>query len=307
MIGGSRLQRELAPLRAVARSDLPVVLVGATGTGKERFASAIHHWSERTGPLHAVNCAALPVALAESELFGHERGAFTGADLKTRGHFRAADGGTLFLDELQELPSSLQAKVLRAVELKHVTPLGDSRSVAYDSRIVVASQRPLSELVAEGRFRADLAMRLSGITIAISRLEQRRVDVPSLFDHFLREHASGSIPVTTGKFFERLCLHTWPGNIRELELLARRMLALHAHKTLSLSELPDEFSPVIDQDDPTRLGFQSRDEEDLHVLNAALARTGGNVKRAAELANLSRARAYRLLGKRPTPEQPASE
>ena len=150
LLGGVGLNRVLSPLCAVAQSDLPIVLVGATGTGKERFAAAVHHFSQRSGPLHSVNCAALPAALAESELFGHERGSFTGAELKTRGHFRAAEGGTLFLDELQELSSSLQAKLLRAVEMKQVTPLGDTRSFGFDARIVVASQQPLNELVASG-------------------------------------------------------------------------------------------------------------------------------------------------------------
>jgi DNA-binding NtrC family response regulator len=285
---------------------LPVVLFGETGTGKERFAAALHYFSQRTGPLHAVNCAALPESLAESELFGHERGAFTGAELKTRGHFRAAEGGTLFLDELQELSAPLQSKVLRAVELKQVTPLGESRSFAYDARIVVASQRPLSDLVAAGQLRQDLAMRLSGLTVSIPSLAKRRSDIPTLFAHFLRENASGPAPSVSGKFYERLCLHGWPGNIRELELLARRMLALHGKNPLSLNELPENFM-ASNGEEPAAFGFETRDEEDRHRLQTALKQTGGNLKKAAELVNLSRARAYRVLGKQPAPDQGEGE
>lgn len=304
MMGNARLVRTLAPVRAAATSSLPVVLSGETGTGKERFAAAIHHMSRRSGVLHAINCAALPAGLAESELFGHERGAFTGAEHKTRGHFRAAEGGTLFLDELQELPLRMQAKVLRAIELKQITPLGDSRAVSFDARIVVACQRPLMELVAEGRFREDLAMRVSGLTVSIPPLRERRAEIPSLFEHFLREHASGVFPSPTAKFYERLCLYSWPGNVRELELMARRMLALHGQTTLTELELPEQFALSSENDLPTA---QTRDEADRRLLNDALKRTGGNMKQAAGLANVSRARAYRLFGKRADAGGNASE
>ena len=297
LLGGPIVQRALNQLSAVAPTELPIMLIGATGTGKERFAAAAHRFSGRLGPLHPVNCAALPTTLAESELFGHERGAFTGADSRTRGHFRAADGGTLFLDEIQELSMSLQAKVLRAVELRQVTPLGDSRAFGFDARLVVASQTPLRQLVEAGSFREDLAMRLDGLTIKLAPLTQRRGDIPTLFDYFLREHSSGAVPSVPASVYERLCLYGWPGNVRELELLARRLLALHADRPLSVADLPEQF----DLSRPTssgELAFQSRDDEDRHALNTALQQTGGNVKRAAELARLSRSRAYRLLGRR---------
>jgi DNA-binding NtrC family response regulator len=297
LVGGRRVQRDLEPLRLAAASTLPIVLIGATGTGKERFAKAIHEWSGRPGPLHAVNCAALPAELAESELFGHERGAFTGAELRTRGHFRAADGGTLFFDEIQELPSTLQAKILRAVEREEVIPVGDTRAVAYDARIVVASQRSLHELATAGRFREDLAMRLSGLTVSVPSLGERLADIPTLFEYFLKQHASGNLPLVEARFYERLCLYAWPGNVRELELLARRMLVLHSEGPLLSAMLPAEFGAVSAENDSTRLRFDSRDEEDRHVLRTALEQTGGNMKRAAELANISRARAYRLMGK----------
>lgn len=300
LIGGVLLNRALGALKAVAPSALPVVLVGATGTGKERFASALHRFSGRGGPFHAVNCAALPSALAESELFGHEKGAFTGAEAKTRGHFRAADNGTLLLDEVQELPLNLQAKILRAVELKEVTPLGESRTFSFDARIVVATQRPLLELVAAGRFRDDLAMRLSGLTVSIPALAQRRADIPTLFHHFLIEHSSGQCPSVSTKVYERLCLHDWPGNVRELELMARRMLTLHSAHTFTVDDLPPGFGALPEIEREASLTFVSRDDEDRHNLDIAMRETGGNVKRAAELARLSRARAYRLLGKRTT-------
>jgi DNA-binding NtrC family response regulator len=185
-----------------------------------------------------------------------------------------------------------------------VTPLGDSRSFSYDARIVVASQRPLSELVTAGRLRADLAMRFGGLTVAIPSLAQRRADIPTLFAHFLRENASGCVPSVSSKFYERLCVYEWPGNIRELELLARRMLALHGQSSLSVNELPETLaapSPSYGQE----LSFETRDEEDLHRLQTALKQTGGNLKKAAALVSLSRARAYRLLGKQPSAEEGA--
>ena len=175
--GGAAMRAAVAPLRGVAASDLPIVLEGETGTGKEVVAGALHRWSGRSGPLVAVNCAALPEALAEGELFGYRRGAFTGADRASPGFFRAADGGTLLLDEISDLPLALQAKLLRVLEQREVQPLGEARPVPIDVRVVVAGQQSLTESVRAGRFRADLLARLDGLTIQLPPLRQRREDV----------------------------------------------------------------------------------------------------------------------------------
>lgn len=297
LFGGSRLRRVVEALNAVARSDLSVALVGATGSGKERLAFALHAKSERRGPFYAVNCAALPLNLAESELFGHARGAFTGAESRTSGHFRAADGGTLLLDELQDLPLPMQAKVLRAIESKQVIPLGETRPLHFDARIVVTAQRPLDDLVAEGKLREDLAMRLNGFELVLPGLRDRRVDVPSLFWQFLRDHSSGRYPAVSSKFYARLCSYAWPGNVRELELLARRMLALHGSSPLiDCDHLPEKFSQLESAEPPPHSNtvFETRDDQDLFRLKEALEDCG-SMKGAAERIGISRQRAYRLM------------
>ena len=168
--GGGALQAALAPLRQAAASDLPIVLEGETGCGKEVVTRTLHRWSGRSGPLVAVNCAALPEGLAEGELFGYRRGAFTGAERASVGYFRGADAGTLLLDEVSDLPLVLQAKLLRVLEERAVQPLGETRPVPIDVRVVVAGQQPLMEVMRAGRFRADLLARLDGLTVRLPPL-----------------------------------------------------------------------------------------------------------------------------------------
>ena len=187
---GPTASRLAAPARRLAPTGIALVLEGETGTGKERFACAIHGWSGRKGPLIAINCAALPEALAEAELFGHREGAFTSAIRASQGHFRAAQGGTLFLDEVTDMPPAVQAKVLRALEQKEVLPLGESRPVPVDVRILCATQVPLAQAVADKRLRADLHARLQGFTLRLPPLRERRADIPSLFVHLLGRHGS---------------------------------------------------------------------------------------------------------------------
>ena len=176
--------------------------------------------------------AALPEGLAEGELFGYRRGAFTGADRASPGFFRSAEGGTLLLDEVSDLPLPLQAKLLRVLQEGEVQPLGETRPVAVDVRIVVASQQPLMDAVREGRFRGDLLARLDGLTVRLPPLRQRKEDVPLLFSQLLREHTGGRAPAVEGDVVERLCVHDWPFNVRELVQLARQLLVLHANETL---------------------------------------------------------------------------
>jgi transcriptional regulator with AAA-type ATPase domain len=299
MFGGPELADLLTPLARAAKSNLPVVLVGETGTGKERFARATHHFSGRSGPFLAVNCAALPEQLAEAELFGYRRGAFTGAERASPGYFRAAHNGTLFLDEMPELSPNLQAKLLRVLEDGQVMGLGESTSVSVDVRIVSAGQRPLRELVLAGKLRQDLAARLNGLEVRIPPLCARRADVPRLFAQFLKQQSGGRPPAVEARLIEALCLHDWPENVRELEVLTRRLLAVHGHEpTLRRQHLPAELTALNDDATTGQRPSsppQDRREHDLTRLKKELDGNGGNVKAAAAALGISRQRIYRLL------------
>jgi transcriptional regulator of acetoin/glycerol metabolism len=303
---GPGLAPQLAELDRVAASDLPVLIVGETGVGKEFVAEAVHRLSGRRGRFQAVNCAALPVALAEAELFGHSRGAFTGAEQATLGHLRAADGGTLFLDELADLPLPVQAKLLRVLQDGRVTPLGDTRAYAVSFRVVAACQQAPDLLIASGRLRRDLVERLAGLTTTVSPLRQRRVDVAFFFRAFLNRYAGGTVPGVDPRMLECLLLHDWPGNVRELDLLTRRLLALHGHEPLlRRSFLPDSMIDNVPKGDETsaaRTGAVDRDPHDRLLLAKALRHHHGNVTRAAAEAGISRARAYRLMRNRSSEE-----
>ncbi|WP_411361106.1 nitric oxide reductase transcriptional regulator NorR [Pseudidiomarina sp. YC-516-91] len=215
------LQQVLQELEVVASADLPVLLLGETGVGKELFARQLHRWSNRsTKPLIYVNCAALPESLAESELFGHTRGAFSGATSERAGKFDSADGGTLFLDEIGELPSTIQAKLLRALQNGEIQRLGSDKSHKVNVRIVAATNRDLQQQVKNGDFRADLYHRLSVYPLPIPPLRERRDDIPLLVGHFLELNRSrlGLRAVRLTAAAERaLISYDWPGNVRELE------------------------------------------------------------------------------------------
>jgi transcriptional regulator of acetoin/glycerol metabolism len=303
--GGAVLRAAVAPLHQAAQSSLTVVLEGETGTGKEIVARSVHAWSGRPGPLVAVNCAALPEALAEGELFGYRRGAFTGADRASPGFFRSATGGTLLLDEVSDLPLPLQAKLLRVLQEGEVQPLGETRPVPVDVRIVVASQQPLMDAVKQGRFRADLLARLDGVTVTLPPLRQRKEDVPPLFSHMLRELTQGRAPAVEGEVVERLCIHDWPFNVRELLQLVRQLLVLHPGESLlRASHLPGRIGlrttdaiaakPVTK---PAARGEAAAggDAVELPALLVALRASGGNVARASAMLGITRQRAYRLM------------
>jgi hypothetical protein len=293
---GPTLQRVVEPLARAAPSDLPILIVGETGTGKERVAEYVHRQSGRTGPFHAVNCATIPAELAESQLFGHKAGAFTGALCASLGHFRAADGGTLFLDEILELPAAVQAKLLRVLQERRVIPLGDTKAVDVDVRIVAACQRP-AEGVERQPLRADLMARLSGLRLELPTLASRREEIPNLFMSFLRRHAAGHVPRVDGKLVERLCLHPWPGNVRELELLARRLLVVHADDgALKREHLP---AAMLEASPPPERQQPAETQRELSRLARALKESRGNVSRATASVGMSRSRAYRLIAGEP--------
>jgi transcriptional regulator with PAS, ATPase and Fis domain len=311
---GPALRARLAPARQAAASDLPIVIQGETGAGKEGAARSIHLWSGRQGPFAALNCAALPEALAEGELFGYRKGAFTGADRASPGHLRAAAGGTLFLDEIADLSLATQAKLLRAIEQREVVPLGESRPVSVDVRLVAATQIPLRRAVDENRFRGDLYARLDGFTLEIPPLRERIEEVPFLFQRFLGVHgrAGAPTPRLDPLLVERLCTYDWPFNVRELALLVRRLVSLHGEAPgLDRGMLPERLraapaaapapgAPAVgglpgSHDRPAVDAAEPGGEPGVEEFLAVLRTHQGNVKRAAEALRISRGRAYRLM------------
>ena len=314
LAGGPVLRPILEEAKKAASSALPTVILGETGTGKEGLAHAMHEWSGRKGPFVAVNCATLVPTLAEAELFGYRKGAFTGADRPSPGFFRAAQGGTLLLDEVTDLPEPVQAKFLRALEQHEISPLGESAPVRIDVRVLAATQISLTKVVEEHRFRADLCARLDGLTIRLPPLRERKQEIAYLFTHLLRLHSGGRPPEVEPRLVEQLCLYDWPFNVRELDLLARRLLVLHGHEELlRRSYLPEHILNPPAKGEPVpapvaQVGsgavaaapnspqsHRARRERELFLLTEALRAHKGSVARAAAAVGISRQRAYRLM------------
>ena len=288
VIGESRLMRAvLGQVRAVADSDASVLLLGESGTGKELVARALH-WSSgrRAGPFVPVNCAAVPDGLLESELFGHEKGAFTGADRKRAGLFAAANGGTLFLDEVGELALATQVKLLRAIQDKAVRPVGGSEDVQLDLRLVTATNRDLPALVHEGRFREDLYYRLAVIPIRLPALRERPEDIPLLAQHFLREAASRLGKPLTGfapEALEWLREHRWAGNVRELENVIERAAVLASGAAISLADVRTELAAA-----PTATALRPTLEElERQYIRRVLDEVRGDKQAAAKILGVS--------------------
>ncbi|MFT3692694.1 MAG: sigma 54-interacting transcriptional regulator [Kofleriaceae bacterium] len=246
VVADPAMARVYALLQRIAPSEIPVLITGETGVGKENAAFAVHHWSKRTGPFIAVNCAALgPESLIDSELFGHDRGAFTGAASAKAGLFESAAGGTLFLDEIGELPNSVQSRLLRALEAKTITRLGENRERPIDVRVVTATNRVLETEVASGRFRQDLMYRLMGANVVLPPLRDRRSEIPLLAHAFLVAacaRTGRNIMTIKPSAMQALVTHTWPGNVRELK---------HAMEYVSAAAPDDVVEPG---DLPERLG-----------------------------------------------------
>jgi len=237
IVGRSRaIQDVIRTAKLVAQSRSTVLVTGETGTGKELVARAIHDWStQRELPLVKVNCAALPETLIESELFGHVRGAFTGAVANKKGRFALADGGTIFLDEIGTISLSVQAKLLRVLQEREFEPLGSERTVKVDVRIIAATNRDLRQLTVEGKFQEDLYYRLNVIPIAMPPLRDRNEDIPPLVEHFARRHAERAGKSIAGVSPEALSILTeapWPGNVRELENTIERAVVLSTQSTI---------------------------------------------------------------------------
>ncbi|MGI9626811.1 MAG: sigma-54-dependent transcriptional regulator [Longimicrobiales bacterium] len=298
--------RAIQTAEKVARHPSPVLITGASGTGKELVARLVHRESTRGSmPFIPVNCGAIPENLLESEFFGYNKGAFSGADQDKPGLFEAADGGTFFLDEVGDLPQPLQVKLLRALQEGEVRRLGGTESIKVDVRIIAATNRDLASLSASGGFREDLYYRLAVVPIHLPPLRQRSEEVPDLVQHFVGRHTQRlGVPVTgvTRGAMEALLRYPWPGNIRELENVLERALVLAEHTEISLDDLPENVrtpatgSFAVEElaDDDLSVKRHTAQIE-AQLIRKALVRTGGNRTSAAELLDLSpRALRYKI-------------
>ncbi len=303
IIGKSpRMQEIYQVIEAVSQNKSNVLLSGENGTGKELVARTIHAKGPLSAkPFLAINCGALSETLLESQLFGHRKGAFTGAIEDHEGVFQAADGGTLFLDEITEIPLPLQVKFLRAIQEKEVTPLGSTRPVRVDVRIIAATNRELEDAVRDGSFRTDLFYRLNVVPIHLPPLRERREDIPLLVERFTEDFSRvyGVEPKrVTPAAMERITRYAWPGNIRELQNAIERAFALSSEPEITLKDLPpavlrvDDAVPPTDAADPLPL----EDVEKRNII-AALQRSGGNKNEAARLLGIDRQRLYRKIEK----------
>ncbi len=286
------MKRLLATLARAAPSELPVLILGETGTGKELIARALHRQSPRARqPFVAINCAAVPENIVESELFGHERGAFTGAVDRKVGLFEAAGRGVLFLDEVGDLPATLQAKLLRALETREYFRVGGTRLVRLEARVVSATNRDLLEEIAAGRFREDLYQRLNGVTLNVPPLRERSHDVALLARHFLDLVGGGRD--FSRKAFEALAAYPWPGNVRELEMVIRRTALLCPRPLIE----PDDL--VLEARRPTASKGMRTDltlaQMELEYIKAVLAKHRGNRGRAAKALGIDPKTLYNRL------------
>lgn len=284
------MQQVFGMVRRVAATEASVLILGESGTGKELVARAIHYGSERrAGPFVPVNCAAIPSELLESELFGHVRGAFTGAIKERKGKFELADGGTLFLDEVGELALELQPKLLRALQEREIEPVGGTpRKV--DVRVVTATNRDIEEEVGKGRFRDDLYYRLAVIPIYLPALHERKEDIPLLVRHFVTKYAGPEIKINDA-LFTRMQAYPWPGNVRELENAVERMLILRRGDTLEVEDFKmRSVQRVKGKDRVLNLPLEGYPLEDIEkeAVLEALHRSGGNQTRAAEFLRIPR-------------------
>jgi two-component system response regulator HydG len=304
IVGDSAAIRRVVELvEQVADSDASVLITGESGTGKELVARAVHERSRRRdAPFVAVNCAAMPASLLESELFGHERGAFTDAKKARPGLFVQASGGTLFLDEVGEMPLEMQVKLLRALQERKVRPIGGDAEVPFDARIVTATNRDLETEVEEGRFRADLFYRVNVVHIEVPPLRTRQADVLLLAQHFLSRHAQrngkpviGISPAAARKLLD----YDWPGNVRELENCMERAVALTRLSEITVDDLPDKVREhrstnlVIPAADPDEM--LTLEEMERRYIARVLGACSGNKTQAARVLGLDRRTLYRRL------------
>jgi two-component system response regulator AtoC len=302
MVGKSQPMRDLvAVVERIAPSDVPVLIEGESGTGKDVLARTIHALSRRAqGPYLALNMSAIPENLAESELFGHEKGAFSGADQARPGFFAEADGGTLFLDEIGLLPMQLQPKLLRVLQDGEYIPVGSRRPQKANVRVVCATNENLKRNVQEGKFREDLYYRIRVVPMRLPPLRERREDIPLLVEHLVQKHALrlGRPPLLPDAEAMRALLdHSWPGNIRELEHALERALLLASGTSLSLGDFPPEIAARAAEVAEGGRYRAARDAWERKYLEDLLREAGGSVGKAAEQAGLHRSTLYEKLAR----------
>ena len=324
LVGESlEIQNIFNTIQKVSQTDSTVLIIGESGTGKELVARAIHENSPRASkPLVIVNCGAIPSELLEAELFGHTKGAFTGATQTRQGRFEAAQGGTIFLDEVGELPLHLQVKLLRVLQTRQFESVGSNRTVEVDARIIAATNRDLEDAIAKKEFREDLYYRLNVIPVKIPSLRERRSDIPVLINHFVQQFnqvTGHSVEAPSGQILDALMAYDWPGNVRELENLMERLVILKGQGTVDLGDLPHRIFQKYAEGRPAGDGAMSMSEWEYprmvlpqtgvdlksivtafenHLVDQALARTSGNKNRASELLKMNRTTLVEKLRKR---------
>ena len=297
----SAMRRVIATIERIADASASVVIIGESGTGKELAARTIHQMSvRRPGPYVGVNCAAIPETLMESELFGHERGAFTGADRRREGCFESANGGTLLLDEITEMKVELQAKLLRVLEEQKVRRVGGSTEIPLDVRVLAASNRDVAQAVRDGKLREDLFYRLNVFTIELPPLRERRDDLPLLVQNFIQHYASRNKKDVVGVDDETLSAlqaHPWPGNVRQLRNVIERSLIVTNGRVIQRTDLPQEFQSISNVEGgyiKLRVGSSLEDMEK-ELITRTIEFSDGNKTRAAQLLGLSPKTLYNKL------------
>ncbi len=282
-------------VKTVAPTTATVLIMGKTGTGKEIVARAIHHQSRRRRrPFLAVSCASLPESLLESELFGHEKGAFTGAVERKKGKFEAADGGTLFLDEIGEISANTQVHLLRALEEKKITRVGGNDEIDVDVRVIAATNRDLKTLVKQGSFREDLYYRLKVVTIHLPPLQERREDILPLAEHFLRKFSKNNnkaVKKFSPDVIEFMLNYSWPGNVRELENMIEHAVILSKGKEITMADFPQDLVQPAPQEGKSLEAVTKK-----HIMSV-LEETKGNISKAAKILGIQRMTLYNKLKK----------
>ncbi|MCZ6654500.1 MAG: sigma-54 dependent transcriptional regulator [Planctomycetota bacterium] len=305
IIGSTEIMAKLIKkLRRVANSKITVLLIGETGTGKDLIAQAIHVNSSRSGkPYRAINCAGLNENLLESELFGHVKGAFTGAMTDRKGIFEAADGGTLFLDEIGDMPLTMQAKLLRTLENGEFVPVGSNDVRIVDVRVIAATHQNLTEMIQQNTFREDLFYRLNQVQLAVPALRSRREDIPLLADHFLEQankerQASGLENLTMdSEVLRKLTAFGWPGNVRQLQSVIGAMVVQADDPVITVDDLPDPIrgsTEIVPLAPGGYTGLSMADVEKMHIANT-LKLTSGNREKAAKMLGIGARTLYRKL------------
>ena len=298
LVGTSeKMQKVRRVIGKLAVQRHPVLILGESGTGKELVARAIHNLGPwRDQPFVPVDCGAFPAALIESELFGHVRGAFTGADQPRKGLLAAAGKGTVFLDEIGELPLELQSRLLRALQEHEIRPLGSNEHIRLEARMLAATNQDLEAAIKRGAFRQDLYYRLNVVPIRVPPLRDRKEDIPALVEHFLSRVANGKqAPTVSDAFVGRLLAHTWPGNVRELENTIQRAASLRSGPVIETKDLPTAILQGLGSAESQQPPVAALEAMERQAICDALKATGGDRVRAAQVLGIGKTTIYRKL------------